>query len=158
MRIWPVLVVMFESQRRMLSTQRGRFGNGSRAVHSARMATNQVSRESPIHSKRVVRFDFPGALHRQICDGGSNPQTSYVRCQELKTIIPPESAHTIILPVVLEARRAALGQAWPPPRSRSRRLPQVLARHRREMVILVIADVARPQHEEDLHPFRREGA
>ncbi len=35
-------------------------------------------------------------------------------------------------------------------------MPQVLARHQREMVVLIISNVAAPQHEDDRDPLRGE--
>src|SRR5205807_1135209 len=43
-------------------------------------------------------------------------------------------------------------------RDASGRLPQMLSRHRRQVMGLVIGDLAAPQHEDDLEPLRRERA
>ena len=96
------------------------------------------------------------------------PETSYERCQALISDVPskiwPEPPS---LPcharraTPLGARLAVEGRSRPrldPDSSgRSRRLPQVLARHGGQVVVLVIGDLATPQHEEDLQPLRREG-
>ena len=37
-------------------------------------------------------------------------------------------------------------------------LPQLLARHRGQVILLVVRDVAFPHDEDDLQPFRPEGA
>ncbi len=89
----------------------------------------------------------------------SMPQTSYGRCQELRTITPPESVSLNLLAVLAAPHRWARGSLSAlthvhPCRLSSRRLSQMLARHHGEINVLVIGDVAAPHHEDDLHPLR----